>query len=135
MPEAAKLPEVRIAPAPAAATPPVVTMAGKPKRRIVIDAGHGGKDSGAVGRRGTYEKDINLAAALELAKLLRQEEAFDVLLTRTDDTFVPLGDRSRMANEFNADLFISLHCNASTNKRESGFEVYFLSEQASDPEA
>lgn len=105
------------------------------KRRIVIDAGHGGRDSGATGRRGTYEKDINILASKELAGLLGQENVFDVLLTRKDDTLVALADRSRLANEFEADLFISLHCNASSNRRDSGFEIYFLSEKASDPEA
>ena len=105
------------------------------KRRIIIDAGHGGKDPGAAGRRGTLEKDINLRAAMELASLFKEEEAFEVLLTRSDDTFVPLAERSRRANEFGADIFISLHCNASHNPRDSGFEVYFLSEKASDPDA
>ncbi|MEK7858158.1 MAG: N-acetylmuramoyl-L-alanine amidase [Elusimicrobiota bacterium] len=105
------------------------------KRRIVVDAGHGGKDPGATGRSGALEKDINLAAALQLARLLREEGHFEVMLTRDDDTFVPLADRSRLADEFGADLFVSLHCNASPDKKESGFEVYFLSETATDPEA
>lgn len=105
------------------------------RRRIVIDAGHGGKDPGASGRRGTREKDINLLAAKDLAKLLKDEGAFEVLMTRTEDTFVPLAERSRLANEFGADLFISLHCNASSGKQDDGFEVYFLSEKASDPQA
>jgi N-acetylmuramoyl-L-alanine amidase len=105
------------------------------RRRIVIDAGHGGKDSGATGRRGTLEKDINLAAAKELAKLLRQEKVFDVVLTRDDDTFVPLDERSRIANEGQADLFVSLHCNAHRSPKENGYEVYFMSEKATDPEA
>lgn len=81
------------------------------------------------------EKDINLHAAKELAKLLREDGVFEVILTRDDDTFIPLADRSRIANEAEADLFISLHCNGSPNSRESGYEVYFLSERASDPGA
>lgn len=105
------------------------------RRKIVIDPGHGGKDGGARGRRGTLEKEINLQAALELARLLRDEGSFEVMLTRAGDIFIPLDDRSRMANEFGADLFISLHCNASPNRRDSGFEVYVLSERASDPGA
>jgi N-acetylmuramoyl-L-alanine amidase len=105
------------------------------KRKILVDAGHGGKDSGAIGRRGTEEKDINLLAAKELAALLKEEGVFDVRLTRSDDTFVELSERSNMANEARADLFISLHCNGHNNPRESGFEVYFLSEKASDPGA
>jgi len=103
--------------------------------RIAIDAGHGGKDGGAVGRRGTLEKDINLKAAEDLAGLLRQEGMFEVFLTRSDDTFVKLGQRSQLANKSNADLFVSIHCNAHTSRKESGFEIYFLSERASDPEA
>ncbi len=105
------------------------------RRVIVIDPGHGGKDPGAVGPRGTYEKDHNLAAALELARVLRERGDFDVILTRETDEFIPLSDRSELANSKDADLFISLHCNAASNKRENGFEVYSVSETASDPEA
>lgn len=122
--ESVKTPDV-------AAAVPIVSA----KRRILIDAGHGGKDSGALGRRGTREKDINLLAAKELAALLKEEGVFEVRLTRSDDTFVELAERSNMANEARADLFISLHCNGHPNPRESGFEVYFLSEKASDPGA
>jgi N-acetylmuramoyl-L-alanine amidase len=114
-----------------AAAPPA-----KPRRRVVvIDAGHGGKDPGATGTRGTREKDITLAAALELAGVLRERGDFDVVLTRDDDTFVPLSDRSKAANDRDADLFVSLHCNSAFNHKESGFEVYSVSETASDPEA
>ncbi len=107
----------------------------KRRRLIVIDPGHGGKDPGATGGRGTHEKDVNLAAALELARVLRERGDFEVLLTREDDTFLPLSERSEFANGKKADLFISLHCNAARNKRENGFEVYSVSETASDPEA
>jgi len=105
------------------------------KPRIVIDPGHGGRDGGAVGTRGTKEKDITLKTGLALARLLREEGLFEVMLTRTKDKFVALSERSRMANKFNADLFISLHCNASKGRNDSGYEVYILSETASDPEA
>jgi N-acetylmuramoyl-L-alanine amidase len=108
----------------------------KPRRRVVvIDAGHGGKDPGATGTRGTKEKDITLLAAFELAKVLRERGDFDVVLTRTDDTFVPLSDRSKKANDIDADLFISLHCNSAFSHKEHGYEVYSVSETASDPEA
>lgn len=123
---------------PAAGVPSAVAAVSREANRrwrVVIDAGHGGKDSGALGRRGTMEKDVNLRAAKELAKLLKQNSAFEVLLTREDDTFVPLAERSRIANEAAADLFISLHCNGSSNGAETGYEVYFLSEKASDPGA
>lgn len=105
------------------------------KRKIVVDPGHGGEDSGATGRRGVKEKDVNLLAAKELAKLLREDGSFEVLVTRDLDVFVPLAERSKMANDFGADLFISLHCNANRHHAEKGFEIYFLSERASDPEA
>ncbi len=104
-------------------------------KTIVVDAGHGGKDPGAFGRGGTKEKDINLLMALELARILKIEGGYHVLLTRSDDTFVPLVDRSLFANDKNADLFISIHCNASVRKKEGGFEIYFLAEEASDPHA
>ncbi|MFI5349943.1 MAG: N-acetylmuramoyl-L-alanine amidase [Elusimicrobiota bacterium] len=135
-PVAVSTPAAR-APAPAAAAPKKAAAApAKPRRRvIVVDAGHGGKDPGATGTRGTKEKDITLAAALELARVLRERGDFDVVLTRADDTFVPLADRSKKANDLSADLFVSLHCNATGNHRERGFEVYSVSETASDPEA
>lgn len=124
------------APAPAASTGTVAAAPRAQARpRIVVDAGHGGKDSGTSSRRGALEKTINLQAALELARLLREQGGFEVLLTRDADVFIPLADRSRMANEFQADLFISIHANSAYRKAESGFEIYFLSEKASDPDA
>lgn len=105
------------------------------RRRIVVDAGHGGKDPGASGKRGILEKDIALLAAKELASLLEEEPRFEVTLTRDDDTFVELSGRTKKANDLGADLFISIHCNAARNRGESGFETYFMSEHASDPEA
>jgi N-acetylmuramoyl-L-alanine amidase len=105
------------------------------RRLVVIDAGHGGKDPGATGRRGGYEKDLNLAAALELARVLRERGDMEVLLTRETDVFIPLSERSELANTREADLFVSLHCNAHRRKTEQGFEIYSVSETASDPEA
>ncbi len=124
--------------APAAAVklpPPIPIPAPKRKRLIVIDPGHGGKDPGASSPRGTREKDINLAAALELARVLRERGDFDVLLTREEDVFLPLSERSELANSRSADLFVSLHCNAARGKGEHGFEVYSVSETATDPAA
>ena len=131
--------------AKAATTPALVSAAqkktpveppAKPRRRVVVvDAGHGGKDPGATGTRGTKEKNITLLAALELARVLRERGDFDVVLTRSDDTFVPLSDRSKKANDLEADLFVSLHCNSAFSHKERGFEVYSVSERASDPEA
>jgi len=104
-------------------------------RRIVLDPGHGGKDPGAIGSRGTREKEITLLLAQELADILREKENYEVLMTRMDDTFVPLEERARLANKHDADLFVSVHCNASVSSKLKGFEVYFLSETASDPRA
>jgi len=109
-----------------------------PRIKIVLDAGHGGEDPGAIGPNGTLEKDINLAIVKELEKIFSASpdaDKFEILLTRTDDIFVPLVDRTNFANEKMADLFISVHCNASMKKTTGGYEVYFLSENASDPDA
>lgn len=109
----------------------------KPKSRklIVLDAGHGGEDPGAIGPNGTKEKDINLAIVEELKGLFRDDDNYEVLITRKDDTFIPLVDRTVIANEHKAHLFVSVHCNASINRNARGFEIYFLSENASDTEA
>ena len=127
------------APLPAAGTDSEAAPAPAPvvarRRRIVVDAGHGGKDRGTTGLHRTFEKDINLLVARDLAKKLQDSGRFEVLLTRKDDTFIPLGERSRLANNFRADLFVSLHCNSANHRNERGFEVYFLSEKASDPES
>ena len=104
-------------------------------RRIVIDPGHGGKDPGTVGVHGVEEKTLNLSLAQMLAQILRDHYGYEVLLTRTDDTFIPLAQRTRIANQANADLFVSVHCNASLSARLKGFEVYFLSEKSSDAHA
>jgi N-acetylmuramoyl-L-alanine amidase len=99
---------------------------------IVVDAGHGGEDLGAVGPRGTKEKDIVLAVARELASLLEKDEAFQVILTRKDDTFIPLQDRAKTANDANADLFISIHANSAPKKSVRGFETFFLAAAKTD---
>lgn len=127
-------PIVSVAVPESKATEPVPAAPVHAIRRILVDAGHGGKDPGALGTRGTMEKTINLWMARELAEELRAKD-FEVLLTRTDDTFIPLGDRTALANKYKADLFISLHCNASLTPSLNGFEIYFLSENASNPHA
>jgi N-acetylmuramoyl-L-alanine amidase len=110
-------------------------LALSPLRTIVIDPGHGGKDVGAVGPNGTLEKEANLQIGLALANLLNKEGRFKVILTRNNDSFVTLQERSSIANKAKADLFISLHCNAGISSDTNGFEVYFLSEKASDDAA
>lgn len=95
-------------------------------RKIVLDPGHGGKDPGAIGIGGVAEKDIVLSLAKKLAKKLRQELGVEVVLTRQDDTFIPLEDRTAIANAEEADLFVSLHVNASPNANLRGIETYYL---------
>jgi N-acetylmuramoyl-L-alanine amidase len=121
--------------APAVNIPDKLTVEKSGRKKIVIDAGHGGKDPGGRKLFGLKEKEMNLLVAKELYEVLKGEDMFDVLLTRQDDTFVPLSDRSNIANNFKADLFISIHANASRDRREKGFEIYFMSEKASDPGA
>lgn len=96
---------------------------------IVIDAGHGGKDPGAIGMGGVKEKEINLGIALELGKLIEQNmKDVKVVYTRKDDRFIDLYKRGKIANENEGKLFISIHCNSTKQKptNASGFEVYLL---------
>ncbi len=95
-------------------------------RKIVLDPGHGGKDPGAIGSTGIAEKDVVLAVAKKLARRLKTELGVEVVLTRNDDRFVPLEDRTALANNEDADLFISLHVNASPNGEARGIETYYL---------
>ncbi len=95
-------------------------------RRIVIDAGHGGHDPGAVGARGTREKDVVLQIALKLARKLREDLGLDVVLTRSTDVFLELQERTAIANQVGADLFVSVHANAALNRASSGIETYYL---------
>jgi N-acetylmuramoyl-L-alanine amidase len=107
-----------------------------PKRQtIVIDAGHGGIDPGCVGRIGTYEKDVVLSTALDLARQLEASKRFKVYMSRTDDSFVPLGERVARARSRNADLFLSIHADALPIANARGASVFTLSEKASDREA
>ena len=115
------------------AIPDKVTLKKTGIKKIVLDAGHGGKDPGGPRRFGLKEKELNLLAAKELYALLKKEKLFATLLTRETDVFVPLAERSRIANDFKADIFISIHANACGNRKENGFEIYFMSEKASDP--
>jgi N-acetylmuramoyl-L-alanine amidase len=115
----------RKAPARLAKPAPEVP-AGNGLRKIVLDPGHGGKDPGAVGSGGIAEKDIVLSVAKKLAARLRKEMGVQVVLTRSDDRFIALEDRTAMANAEDADLFISLHMNASPNSEARGVETYYL---------
>jgi N-acetylmuramoyl-L-alanine amidase len=93
---------------------------------VVIDPGHGGKDPGAIGPTGVMEKDVVLKIALRLKELLRKRLKLKVILTREKDEFLPLSRRTQIANENNADLFMSIHANACRKKEVKGFEVFFL---------
>jgi len=96
-------------------------------RRIVIDPGHGGHDVGAPGfEKGVYEKDIVLQISKRLAEKIRRELGCEVIMTRTTDRYLTLEERTAIANTKNADLFVSVHCNASTNRGAYGIETYFL---------
>jgi N-acetylmuramoyl-L-alanine amidase len=130
LPSIPETPSVDVVPSIPAAAPAMSALS--PIKTIVIDAGHGGKDTGALGPRGTLEKDINLVVARALAQVLRRDRRFQVILTRDSDEFIPLQERTEIANKQKADLFVSVHCNAALSKRSSGFEIYFLSENATD---
>ena len=94
--------------------------------RIVLDPGHGGKDPGAIGRYGTREKDVVLAIALYLKDLIEDELGIEVLMTRDDDRFLELSQRTEFANRNQAKLFISIHANSNPNRRIRGVSTYFL---------
>ena len=99
-----------------------------PHLRIVVDAGHGGWDMGTVGRQGLLEKDLALEIAQRLGVLLEQRLGLEVIYTRSDDTFVPLGRRAAIANQVGADLFISVHANYSSQSEARGVETYYTSD-------
>jgi len=96
------------------------------KRRIVIDPGHGGHDPGAVGLNGLYEKDVVLDIALKLKEILSKNPLYEVFLTRETDIYIPLEARTAIANKKNADLFVSIHANASPQRKAKGVETYLL---------
>src|SRR6267143_793957 len=95
--------------------------------RIVIDAGHGGHDTGTIGPTGLMEKDLCLDVALRLGKIIQQRlPGAEVVFTRSDDTFIPLEERTNIANQAKADLFISIHANSSRDHAARGIETYYL---------
>src|SRR5882724_10225992 len=103
--------------------------------RIVIDAGHGGHDTGTIGPTGLMEKDLCLDVALRLGKIIQQRlPGSEVVFTRADDTFIPLEERTNIANDAKADLFLSIHANSSRDHAARGIETYYLNLKGS-PEA
>ncbi len=144
VPTAAVVPPVA-APPPAAALPPPAAPPSAPpaaprprksrsggKPLVVLDAGHGGKDVGAISVRGGYEKDVTVAIVKETARILEKKGRVRVRLTRDDDRFIPLGGRALIAQRARADLFISVHADAALNQEARGASVYTLSSTASD---
>lgn len=95
------------------------------RKLVVLDAGHGAKDSGAVGVTGKYEKNFNIAIVLKTAELLKKENKIDFVLTRSNDTFLELKERAAVANNLKADLFISVHANSLISSSASGTETYY----------
>ena len=94
--------------------------------RIVIDAGHGGHDTGTIGVDGILEKDVVLDVALRVGKMLHERLGAEVVYTRSDDTFIPLETRTAIANKAQADLFLSIHANSSSDASARGVETYYL---------
>lgn len=119
---------------PLKVTVPTTAVSGS-LRRIVVDAGHGGKDPGAIGPSGVMEKDITLAMAKRLALRLEKELGCQVVLTRDRDVYLALEERTAIANRVGADLFISIHANASNNRNAAGIETYYLNFSKNDKAA
>jgi N-acetylmuramoyl-L-alanine amidase len=109
-----------------AADPSLVRVLGLKLGRVVIDAGHGGKDTGTIGSNGLLEKDLVLDVALRLGRLITKQLGAEVVYTRSDDTFIPLGERTAIANRARADLFISVHANSSSDPSATGVETYYF---------
>ncbi len=116
---------------PSAGAAAKTTIEQRAIRKVVVDPGHGGKDPGAVGPTGLKEKEVNLEIGLRLKAIL-EDMGLLVVMTREDDTFIPLSERTALANREAADIFISIHCNAAPYKKRAratmrGSETYFLS--------
>jgi N-acetylmuramoyl-L-alanine amidase len=131
--EVAKILERQPLPVPPPVLPVAPALTGL--RRIVIDAGHGGKDPGAIGPSGLKEKDVTLAMSLKIAERLRETLGCEVILTRDRDIYLPLEERTAIANKVGADLFISVHVNAAPNRQAYGIETYYLNFSKNDKAA
>jgi N-acetylmuramoyl-L-alanine amidase len=103
-----------------------------PPKILMIDPGHGGKDPGAVGRHGTYEKDVTLDIARRMAHILAGKKQITPHLTRDKDAFIALADRVDFARQAKADFFISIHADSAKDESAQGFSVYSLSEEGTD---
>ena len=121
--------------APLGAVEPTAPMHDPVKTVIVIDPGHGGVETGAIGPSGLQEKEVTLDLARRLRQTLARDQRLAVVLTRDEDRLVGLDERTAIANHNRADLFLSIHINSSTRNRATGAETYFLSAHATDDEA
>ncbi|MEK7835977.1 MAG: N-acetylmuramoyl-L-alanine amidase, partial [Pseudomonadota bacterium] len=137
--EATVAPAESMRPAPAEAAPKPGARPGKPDNQrlivVVIDAGHGGEDPGALGRRGTREKDVTLAIARKLKTRIEQESNMRAVLTRDGDYFIPLHHRVEKARKLRADLFVSVHADAFIRPNARGSSVFALSENGATSSA
>ena len=120
------LPEPKAAARNASGDRSLTRVLGLKLGRVVLDPGHGGHDVGTHGPSGLYEKDLVLDISQRLATLIQDRLGSEVLLTRNDDTFVPLEGRTKIANDYKADLFLSIHANSSPVKSVTGVETYYL---------
>ncbi|MGF1529537.1 MAG: N-acetylmuramoyl-L-alanine amidase [Candidatus Competibacterales bacterium] len=132
--------EQSVTPRPKPSTPPAVPVPRpKPPRRrdfvVAIDPGHGGKDPGAIGAQGTYEKDVVLAVSRKLARLVDATPGMRAIMTRRDDRYLHLAERIDVARRQQADLFISIHADAFTRRSAQGASVYILSTQGASSTA
>jgi N-acetylmuramoyl-L-alanine amidase len=123
-----------VPPSVAPSTPSAGSVPRKHRVRVMIDPGHGGKDPGAIGPTGLMEKDVVLAIGRKIREKLSRSGEFDVRMTRDEDVFIPLEERTAMANKARADIFVSIHINASRNRKAEGFSTYVLSRGASNRE-
>jgi N-acetylmuramoyl-L-alanine amidase len=121
-----RYPEIRQAQPTAEGQRSLIRALGLKVGRIVIDAGHGGHDTGTIGPNGLLEKDLVLDVSLRLGRLLQGKMGAEVVYTRDDDTFIPLETRTAIANQQQADLFISVHANSSQDPSARGVETYYL---------
>jgi N-acetylmuramoyl-L-alanine amidase len=109
-----------------AVAPRSKTVARSQAPLIIVDPGHGGKDDGATSPNGLLEKELNLDISRRLKKILETRYGYQVIMTRHDDTFIPLEERGEIANKQNADLFVSIHVNAAKRRSAHGIETYYL---------
>ena len=130
-----KTPDKVVVTVPAKEEPKSVPSDSKIRKiRIIVDPGHGGDDSGARGKKGTFEKNVTLDVALRVRTILEKNPNYDVFMTRDKDTTLQLLDRTKFANRMNGDLFVSIHANASPKRTSHGVSTYFLN-NADDQES